>query len=663
MNKKTLKIAGLALGLSMAVAGIGAAVSASLKAPLQADATAVPSSTPLSDTMEAGKYILTFVKSEKEYYLSGFNNSHILYTELTGSIEAVDTDNAFTIAASGTGWSINMDSLSKYLGWSSKTNFAQGSSSSTDAYRWTITLKDGSTTEWGIYNLGTPARLWGDGGSDIRPYQNQNQVFFKFYPVEEPKEISSVDIKTQPTKLEYKVGDAFDPAGLVVTLTYSDSSTKDIAYGASNASKFTFTGFDSSAAADDQNVTVKYSEDGENEFTCATKVVVDIINVTATGLTINAESVKAAYRVGEKLNLAGLVATVTYSDSSNDVYNIASNADFLAKGFTLKLSDAAFDLDTELAVEHDGVSFDVYYGELYDASHGLGITVENLATLDVVDNATTFYKKTQAYTDMGTGIVGNGTTYAAFKGMYYRNAGFQMNSADNNSYLANAIEFGRIKTITITASTAKASKFTMYYGASAMVYNGAAPSATTITVGDPESQTFVYDFSAVETSFFCLAKTEGDNCVLKKVSIDFYPNASLDRSQGGAYSAFFLATTNGLCDADGIENGVSGVWEQLSGTFGLLTEATKAALKDKAIAEKGISDGTTIGEAMARYYWAINNHENEDFVGGGDILASIRSISLGGYEMKNSVLIAVIVAIAGLAAAGGLFVFHKRKQN
>ena len=41
MNKKTLRIAGWALGLSMAVAGIGAAVGTSQKAPIEAKADSV----------------------------------------------------------------------------------------------------------------------------------------------------------------------------------------------------------------------------------------------------------------------------------------------------------------------------------------------------------------------------------------------------------------------------------------------------------------------------------------------------------------------------------------------------------------------------------------------------------------------------------------------
>lgn len=53
------------------------------------------------------------------------------------------------------------------------------------------------------------------------------------------KTLSSISVKTAPSKVTYTEGDKFDPTGLVVTKTYSDASTEDWAY-ASHASDFTF---------------------------------------------------------------------------------------------------------------------------------------------------------------------------------------------------------------------------------------------------------------------------------------------------------------------------------------------------------------------------------------------------------------------------------------
>jgi hypothetical protein len=69
--------------------------------------------------------------------------------------------------------------------------------------------------------------------------------------IEEPVVLSSIEITNPATKLLYKVGDSLDITGLEVTGTYSDSSTQVETLTTAN-----ITGFDSSAVADDQVLTV-----------------------------------------------------------------------------------------------------------------------------------------------------------------------------------------------------------------------------------------------------------------------------------------------------------------------------------------------------------------------------------------------------------------------
>lgn len=53
------------------------------------------------------------------------------------------------------------------------------------------------------------------------------------------KTLSSITVKTDPSKVTYTEGDKFDPTGLVITKNYSDGSTEDWTY-ASHESDFTF---------------------------------------------------------------------------------------------------------------------------------------------------------------------------------------------------------------------------------------------------------------------------------------------------------------------------------------------------------------------------------------------------------------------------------------
>lgn len=65
------------------------------------------------------------------------------------------------------------------------------------------------------------------------------------------KTVTGIAVKTQPVKTDYYVGDALDTAGLVVTVSYSDGSTREISEGVD------VSGFDSSAAGE-KTVTVTY---------------------------------------------------------------------------------------------------------------------------------------------------------------------------------------------------------------------------------------------------------------------------------------------------------------------------------------------------------------------------------------------------------------------
>lgn len=73
------------------------------------------------------------------------------------------------------------------------------------------------------------------------------------------KTATSATIKTSPSKVTYSVGEKFNPTGLVVTVTYSDSSTDSVAY-VGNESSFTFTpSLTTALQQSDTSVSVTYS--------------------------------------------------------------------------------------------------------------------------------------------------------------------------------------------------------------------------------------------------------------------------------------------------------------------------------------------------------------------------------------------------------------------
>lgn len=71
--------------------------------------------------------------------------------------------------------------------------------------------------------------------------------------------LSSIAVKTAPTKVSYTEGEFFDPAGLVITRTYSDDTHSDWTY-ADHTSDFTFSPSLSTAlTTSDASVTITYS--------------------------------------------------------------------------------------------------------------------------------------------------------------------------------------------------------------------------------------------------------------------------------------------------------------------------------------------------------------------------------------------------------------------
>ena len=133
--------------------------------------------------------------------------------------------------------------------------------------------------------------------------------------------ISSISVKTVPTKTAYAVGDYFDATGLVITVTYSDSSTGDIAYD-DDPDSFDFEPFDNLQTTD-TSITITYGG-----VTCS-----QYITVSASVTSISA-SVSKTYIVGE---------TITKTDITvkDNLGNTINNFIFANNNYQFTYSDAA----------------------------------------------------------------------------------------------------------------------------------------------------------------------------------------------------------------------------------------------------------------------------------------------------------------------------------
>ncbi len=125
-----------------------------------------------------------------------------------------------------------------------------------------------------------------------------------FYVTVNPKgkTVSSMAVKTLPAKRDYTVGETFDPTGMTLKITYSDSSTAIVSSGFSCTPVGKFT------APGQQKMVVNYAGKTTGFYVTVNKAVSSVV--------IKTKPTKQTYMAGEYFESAGMVLKVTYSDNT-----------------------------------------------------------------------------------------------------------------------------------------------------------------------------------------------------------------------------------------------------------------------------------------------------------------------------------------------------------
>ena len=116
--------------------------------------------------------------------------------------------------------------------------------------------------------------------------------------------LTGIAITTQPTKTTYTQGETFDPAGMVVTATYSNGATL----------KCTGYSYEPNTPLADgtTKVTIRYTEGGVTKTAEQTITVIHRL----TKIEITAQPMKKVYEYGDSFQSAGMVVKATYSDGA-----------------------------------------------------------------------------------------------------------------------------------------------------------------------------------------------------------------------------------------------------------------------------------------------------------------------------------------------------------
>ena len=116
--------------------------------------------------------------------------------------------------------------------------------------------------------------------------------------------LASISITTPPTKTTYTKGETFDPAGMVVTATYSNGATLACTGYSYEPNTPLVDGI--------TKITIRYTEGG------VTKTAEQAITVVhrLESIAVTTQPTKITYEYGDSFSSAGMVVTATYSDGA-----------------------------------------------------------------------------------------------------------------------------------------------------------------------------------------------------------------------------------------------------------------------------------------------------------------------------------------------------------
>ena len=292
-------------------------------------------------------------------------------------------------------------------------------------------------------------------GTNYRFYSSVGSYlpFFIYkVPASSTKTLSSISVSTAPTKTTYTAGEYFDPTGLVITRTYSDSTSDTYTY-ANHTSEFTFSPTTSTALTI-SNVSVSITYGGKS---CSQAITVNAAK-TLSSISVSTAPTKTTYTVGEYFDPTGLVITRTYSDSTSDTYTYANHT-----------SEFTFSPSTSTALTTSNASVTITYG---GKSTTQAITV-NAKTLSSISVSTAPTK----------------TTYTA--GEYFDPTGlvitrtYSDSTYDTYTYSGHTSEFTFSPSTSTALTTSNASVTITYSGKScsqAITVNAAAKTLSSITI-------------------------------------------------------------------------------------------------------------------------------------------------------------------------------------
>lgn len=193
-----------------------------------------------------------------------------------------------------------------------KTEYFVGDTFDTDGLNIMAYYNDGSSVKPSSFSISYPSSLMTRAGTKTITVLYGGKSASYQITVREV-EISSVTIRTLPSKTQYFVGDSADYTGLSLTAHYNNGTTQTVSSG------FTVAGFSTSSAGQ-KTLTVTYS--GKTA-----QFSITVIAVELTGIEINTMPSKLEYLAGEDADFTGLTIKASYNNGTSEIISAGFETD------------------------------------------------------------------------------------------------------------------------------------------------------------------------------------------------------------------------------------------------------------------------------------------------------------------------------------------------
>lgn len=442
----------------------------------------------------------------------------------------------------------------------------------------------------------------------------------KVYSTTVTKTLSSIAVTTQPTDKSYLAGESFDPTGMVITATYSDSSSANV------TSSCTYT--PNPLTAGTTSVTASYTEGSVTKTASITGITVTARTLVSISVLTN--PTKMTYKVGQAFSPTGMKIRATFNAG-------ATNDDYTAYSYS---PTAAFD-------SLGSKTITITSTENASISTTLNVTVVDVAegTYGITSGATVY----QATMDPASLVI------------------------DKSDSLLSDLSFSAISNIRLYGSPITAS--IMMGSGSAVggsfviaVESGLVISKIEFVDNDKDSGAAGTMTLSVNTEsvLFSAINTE-DSIIFKPYtnSITIATTARLWTAQiiltahklttaAVDYGTHFLASTAAECSAQSV---TTATWNKLKATYVSADASVKSLIK----AADADPSGDDLEEAIARYTSIVSKYAYEDYLDLG-IIPHSNHIS-NDSQSNNAIIYVVVISFVGITVLVASRLMRKKNEE